>query len=171
MANDNEEVDVVVERQSSENDSSCQEPVDVYKPDHCESQSNTAPVARRSSSLGVSLMTEYSSSQTTEVQSAGYPSLCSQPTKSEASPMPPYRPMVGAGAAAAFEALRHDFYVQKNKEKQRRRMSSLSLGSAKANVNVGPSNPQEYVVDIIALDTIVLTHSFLGNTRCSSCII
>jgi hypothetical protein len=47
--------------------------------------------------------------------------------------VPSYRPLVGSGAAAAYEALRHDYYVQKNSHsKAQRRMSSLSFGSAKA---------------------------------------
>lgn len=44
-----------------------------------------------------------------------------------------FRPMVGNGAAAAYNALRHDFFVRKQKAiRQKRRMSSLSFGSAKA---------------------------------------
>lgn len=86
---------------------------------------------RRNSSLGVSLMTDYDN-----LGSAAAPSIhlgqvfmvnaAGEPT------VPPYRPMVGAGAAAAYEALRDDFYVQKERARQQRRMSSLSFGSAKA---------------------------------------
>ena len=55
---------------------------------------------------------------------------------------PAYRPLVGAGAAAAYEALRHDFYVQKQKAAQRRRrMSSLSLVSNMASRR--PVNQEE----------------------------
>jgi hypothetical protein len=51
----------------------------------------------------------------------------------EEQTVPSYRPLVGSGAAAAYEALRHDYYVQKNSHsKAQRRMSSLSFGSAKA---------------------------------------
>jgi hypothetical protein len=41
--------------------------------------------------------------------------------------MPPHRPLVGGGAAAAYEAARADHYAQKNAEQQRR-ASSLGLG-------------------------------------------
>jgi hypothetical protein len=34
--------------------------------------------------------------------------------------MPPHRPMVGGGAAAAYEAARADHYAQKRDEQQRR---------------------------------------------------
>lgn len=40
---------------------------------------------------------------------------------------PPHRPLVGGGAAAAYEAARADHYAQKNAEQQRR-ASSLGLG-------------------------------------------
>lgn len=99
-----------------------------------------AILARRSSSLGVSLMSEYPGSlQTTPV--------LSRPTASISSNvqgrLPPYRPLVGAGPAAAFEALRHDFYVQKQRAQQRRRMSSLSLGSTRVLNGGRPVNAEE----------------------------
>jgi hypothetical protein len=76
-----------------------------------------------------------------------------------------HRPMVGSGAAAAFEALRYDHYhpqpqpqqpqLPTGHNKQKRRMSSLSLGSASGGGGRSmvmmpmphrPSvNPEEYV--------------------------
>ena len=105
---------------------------------------DTQATARRSSSLGVSLMTDYdnafsatapiSSGQVFMVNAAGEPTL-------------PYRPMAGAGAAAAYEALRHDYYIQQKRSKHERRMSSLSFGSAKASGGHRGRhvNPEEYV--------------------------
>ena len=50
--------------------------------------------------------------------------------------MPPHRPLVGGGAAAAYEAARADHYAQKNAEQQRR-ASSLGLGMAGGNLGGG----------------------------------
>ncbi|CAB9521032.1 expressed unknown protein [Seminavis robusta] len=50
--------------------------------------------------------------------------------------MPPHRPLVGGGAAAAYEAARADHYAQKNAEQQRR-ASSLGLGIGGGNLGGG----------------------------------
>jgi hypothetical protein len=92
-------------------------------------------IARRCSSLGISLLPD---NYQTPVDRSPSP----RPSNRDYTKMP-YRPFVGSGAAAAFEALRHDFLVQKQKEKQqKRRMSSLSVGSARSPAP-RPANPQE----------------------------
>lgn len=76
---------------------------------------------RRNSSLGLSMMNEGRRGSLGSLgQVVGLDSV--DPT------MPPHRPMVGGGAAAAYEASRHDHYSQKNAEQQRR-TSSLGLGT------------------------------------------
>ena len=57
--------------------------------------------------------------------------------------MPPHRPLVGGGSAAAYEAARADHYAQK-REEQQRRASSLGLGMGGANMQMGLSvNPNQ----------------------------
>jgi hypothetical protein len=59
--------------------------------------------------------------------------------------MPPHRPLVGGGAAAAYEAARHDHFTQKNTEQQRR-ASSLGLGTlggGLGNVGAMAVNPNQ----------------------------
>jgi hypothetical protein len=133
-------------------------------PEHYQHRLQDQPVhptitTRRNSSIGMSLLfgeeTNDTISTFQQQQQLGYPSY------STMQPGPPmmerrdnylgaprdcdesnaggriiaqYRPLVGSGAAAAYEALRHDFYVQKNihhHSQAQRRMSSLSFGSAK----------------------------------------
>lgn len=100
--------------------------------------------ARRSSSLGVSLMTDYDNAFSA---SPPIPSGQVFMVNAAGEPTRPYRPMVGAGAAAAYEALRHDYYIQQKRSKHERRMSSLSFGSAKASGGHRGRhvNPEEYV--------------------------
>ena len=59
----------------------------------------------------------------------------------DGSEMPPHRPLVGGGAAAAYEAARADHYAQKNAEQQRR-ASSLGLGIGGAGNLGGGGMPQ-----------------------------
>ena len=79
-------------------------------------------MARRNSSLGLSMMNDAGrrGSLASLGQAVGLDPV-------EAS-MPPHRPLVGGGAAAAYEAARHDHFTQKSAEQQRR-ASSLGLGS------------------------------------------
>lgn len=75
---------------------------------------------RRNSSLGLSMMNDplnRRGSLGSLGQVVGLDSV--DPT------MPAHRPLVGGGAAAAYEAARHDHFTQKE---QQRRASSLGLG-------------------------------------------
>lgn len=80
---------------------------------------STLMMARRNSSLGLSMM-DRRGSLASLGQAVGLDP--GDPT------MPPHRPLVGGGAAAAYEAARHDHFTQKSQEQQRR-ASSLGLGS------------------------------------------
>ncbi|GKY98401.1 hypothetical protein MPSEU_000797600 [Mayamaea pseudoterrestris] len=80
---------------------------------------NSLMMARRNSSLGLSIMNDTGRGSL----ALGHVMLdTGDPT------MPPHRPLVGGGAAAAYEAARHDHFTQKASEQQRRG-SSLGLGS------------------------------------------
>lgn len=80
---------------------------------------------RRSSSLGLSMMSDRDFNRRGSLGSLG-PILgldSSDPT------MPPHRPLVGGGSAAAYEAARADHYSQKREEQQRRASGlGLSMG-------------------------------------------
>lgn len=92
-----------------------------------EADLNSLMMARRNSSLGLSIMND-----------AGRGSLAlGQVMLDPGDPtMPPHRPLVGGGAAAAYEAARHDHFTQKASEQQRR-ASSLGLGSLGGNGGLG----------------------------------
>jgi hypothetical protein len=77
-------------------------------------------IGRRNSSLGLSMMTD-NQGRRGSLSSLG-------PVMGLDGDMPPHRPLVGGGAAAAYEAARHDHFTQKSAEQQRR-ASSLGLGS------------------------------------------
>merc|ERR1712232_743618 len=71
---------------------------------------------RRSSSLGLAMLNDSDLERRRSLGSLGQVVGLdgSDPT------MPPHRPLVGGGAAAAYEAARADHYAQKNAEQQRR---------------------------------------------------
>lgn len=96
-------------------------------------------MARRNSSLGLSMMNDRRGSLSSLGQAVGLDT--GDPT------MPPHRQLVGGGAAAAYEAARHDHFTQKSAEQQRR-ASSLGLGSL-AGGGIGSMgmsvNPNQYV--------------------------
>jgi len=83
---------------------------------------STLMMARRNSSLGLSMMND--------AGRRGSLSSLGQAVGLDGGDvtMPPHRPLVGGGAAAAYEAARHDHFAQKSAEQQRR-SSSLGLGS------------------------------------------
>lgn len=94
---------------------------------------NSLMMARRNSSLGLSMMTDRRGS----LGSLG-PAIGLDPGDPT---MPPHRPLVGGGAAAAYEAARHDHFTNKSGE-QHRRASSIGLGSLG---NMGMSvNPNQH---------------------------
>jgi len=127
----------------------------LKKDDHCSAAPGTT---RRSSSIGVSLMTNYddispplygdrqSFASNSSLAIESIPQNHGQFTNMRDDRHHQYRPLVGSGSAAAYEASRHDFYVQKHRKQQQRRMSSLSFGSANAQYSGRPANPEEYVI-------------------------
>lgn len=93
---------------------------------------------RRSSSLGLSMMSDRDLNRRGSLGSLG-PVL-----GLDDATMPPHRPLVGGGSAAAYEAARADHYAQK-REEQQRRASSLGLGMGGANMQMGLSvNPNQH---------------------------
>lgn len=92
---------------------------------------------RRSSSLGLSMMNDADLKRRSSLNSLG-PILgldSGDPT------IPPHRPLVGGGAAAAYEAARADHYAQK-REEQQLRASSLGLGAMGGSGMSGGGIPQ-----------------------------
>jgi hypothetical protein len=79
-------------------------------------------MARRNSSLGLSMMSDTMGRRGSLSSLGQMVGLDSDPT------MPNHRPLVGGGAAAAYEAAKYDHYAQRSAE-QHRRASSLGLGS------------------------------------------
>jgi len=53
--------------------------------------------------------------------------------------MPPHRPFVGGGSAAAYEAARADHYAQKREDQVQRASLSLAMGSNMAGLSVNPN--------------------------------
>lgn len=81
---------------------------------------------RRSSSLGLSMMSDRDLNRRGSLGSLG-PVLGL--VDSHETSMPPHRPLVGGGSAAAYEAARADHYAQKREEQQRRASGlGLSMG-------------------------------------------
>lgn len=90
---------------------------------------------RRSSSLGLSLMSDNDLKRRSSLNSLGPLGL-----ETTDPVIPPHRPLVGGGAAAAYEAARADHYAQK-REEQQRRASSLGLGMGGGNLGGGATMP------------------------------
>ncbi len=114
---------------------------------------------RRSSSLGLSMMSDRDLNRRGSLGSLGPVLGLDDPT------MPPHRPLVGGGSAAAYEAARADHYAKK-REEQQRRASSLGLGMGGGNMQMGLSvNPNQYVVDGTTLNKssvhFLTSHSLL----------
>ena len=95
-------------------------------------------LSRRNSSLGLSMMNDTMGRRGSLGSLGQLIGMDGDPT------MPPHRPFVGGGAAAAFEAARHDHFAQKNAEQQRR--ASLGLGGLGGGVSgMGMSvNPNQH---------------------------
>eukprot|EP00934_Nitzschia_sp_Nitz4_P009029 Nitzschia sp. Nitz4//scaffold112_size70979//40328//42413//NITZ4_005904-RA/size70979-augustus-gene-0.85-mRNA-1//1//CDS//3329533271//9019//frame0 len=88
---------------------------------------------RRSSSIGLSMLSDKDLGPRRGSLSSLGPALG---LDSNDPAMPPHRPFVGGGAAAAYEAARADHYAQK-REEQQRRGSSLGLGMGGSNIGGG----------------------------------
>lgn len=82
----------------------------------------TSLMAQRNSSLGLSMIND------TLGRRGSLGSLGQVIGLEGDSSVPPHRPFVGGGAAAAYEAARHDHFTQKSAEQQQR-ASSLGIGS------------------------------------------
>lgn len=100
-------------------------------------------IQRRNSSLGLSMMSDRDFNRRGSLGSLG-PMLGfdnNDPT------MPPHRPLVGGGSAAAYEAARADHYAQKREEQVRGASLSLPMGGGGNNVSMGglSVNPNQYV--------------------------
>ncbi|KAG7364196.1 hypothetical protein IV203_037398 [Nitzschia inconspicua] len=99
---------------------------------------------RRSSSLGLSMLND-DINRRSSLGSLG-PALGFDSGHLGEPSMPPHRPLVGGGAAAAYEAARADHYAQKREEQQRRASSlGLGIGGGGGMPNMGLSvNPNQH---------------------------
>jgi len=87
-------------------------------------------MARRNSSLALAMVGD---------RRGSLGSFGQMPGLDSGDPMiPPHRPLVGGGAAAAYEAKRHDHFAGKAAEQQQRR-SSLGGLSSMGSMNVNPN--------------------------------
>lgn len=124
-------------------------------------------MARRNSSLGLGLI---------DGGRRGSLSSLGQVVGLEDLGIPPHRPMVGGGAAAAYEAARHDHFAGMGSGEQRRSSSlglgSLGLGSGGTG-NGANVNPNQYVLARALIlhrcwIHLLTFYSPTGTTKCSS---
>lgn len=95
---------------------------------------------RRNSSLGLSMMSDRDFNRRGSLGSLGG-ILGFEPTTDPT--VPPHRPLVGGGSAAAYEAARADHYQQKREEQVRRASLSLAMGGGSVPMGGLSVNPNQ----------------------------
>ena len=98
-------------------------------------------IQRRNSSLGLSMMSDRDFNRRGSLGSLGLLGFDSNDPM-----MPPHRPLVGGGSAAAYEAARADHYAQKREEQVRRASLTLAMGGGNVPIGGLSVNPNQCVI-------------------------